>query len=358
MMNALTKKLIATITGVITVFAMGTAVLADNPPATVTNPPVPIEGIRDDGQYHDLVHPGTANGGYMQYSLDGVTWFTTLPGANTVGVYTVYYRAAGDANHSNSQVGTVTARINRPDAAAFAEQLYWNALGRHADDATKNYYNDAIYAGTNPADLARTVFSSAEFQNRCLNDEQFLNAVYVTLCRRSPDPSGRTAWLNAMANGMSRMDVVNQVLQSYEFTDTCLLYGLTATSPEGPNVTVDAATKVREFVGRLYRLCLGRRPDYSGQNYWSSQLQNHAISGTNCAYGFFFSPEFVNANYSNTEFVTKLYKVLLGRDPDAQGLANWVDALNRGVSRQDVFYGFAHSEEFTRICTEYGIVRG
>ena len=41
-----------------------------------------------------------------------------------------------------------------------------------------------------------------------------------------------------------------------------------------------------------------------------------------------------------------------------QGLANWVDALNRGVSRQDVFYGFAHSEEFTRICTEYGIVRG
>lgn len=357
-MNALTKKLIATITGVVTVFAMGTMVMADNPPATVVAPPTPIEGIRDDGQYHDLVNPGTADGGYMQYSLDGVTWFMTLPGANTVGVYTVYYRALGDANHSTSAVGTVTARINRPDAAGFAEYIYWNALGRHADDATKTYYNEAIYAGTNPADLVRTVFSSAEFQNRCLNDQQFVDTVYITLCRRSPDPTGRTTWLNALANGMSRMDVLNQILATYEFTDTCLIYGLTATSTEGPNVTVDAASKVRGFVGRLYRLCLGRRPDYSGNEFWSSQLQNHAISGTNCAYGFFFSQEFLNAHYSNTEFVTKLYKVLLGRDPDSQGLASWVDALNRGVSREDVFYGFAHSAEFTRICAEYGILRG
>ena len=38
-------------------------------PASVTTPPAPIEGIRDDGSYHDLVHPGVANGGYMVYSL-------------------------------------------------------------------------------------------------------------------------------------------------------------------------------------------------------------------------------------------------------------------------------------------------
>ena len=111
------------------------------------------------------------------------------------------------------------------------------------------------------------------------------------------------------------------------------------------------------FVYRLYVDCLERAPETAGLEHWCQMLQN-GMSGTNVASGFVFSPEFVNANYSNTEFVTKLYKVLLGRDPDAQGLANWVDALNRGVSRQDVFYGFAHSEEFTRICTEYGIVRG
>ena len=357
-MREFTKKILAAVTGVLTFVAMTPTVLADNPPARVVTPPVPIEGITDDGSYHDLVHPGTAEGGFMQYSLDGVTWFATLPGANTVGVYTVYYRAAGDANHSISEVGTVTARVNRPDGAAFAEWIYWNALGRHADDAVKTDFNASLNAGGNPADFVRTVFASGEFQNRGLSNEAFVDLVYATLGRRTADSAGRNTWLTALANGTSRMSMVEEFINSYEFADTCLLYGLSRGGNDQPNVTVDSASKVRSFVGRLYRLCLGRTPDYSGQSYWSSQLQNHAISGTNCAYGFFFSSEFLNAHYSNTEYVTRLYKVLLGRDPDAQGLANWVDALNRGVSRQDVFYGFAHSAEFTRICSEYGIVRG
>ena len=357
-MKALTKKFIATITGIITVFSLATTVLADNPPATVVAPPVPVQNLRDDGTWHELVTPGTASGGFMQYSIDGVTWFTTLPAATSFGTYTVYYRAAGDANHSMSTVGSVTVIIAHYDAAAFAEHIYISALGRHASDAEKNAFAAAMNAGGNPADLVRSVFSSGEFQNRNLNNNDFINTVYATLCRRTPDPSGRTTWTNALNGGLARMSMVESVIGSYEFADTCLLYGLSRGGNDQPNVTVDSASKVRSFVGRLYRLCLGRTPDYSGQNYWSSQLQNHAISGTNCAYGFFFSSEFLNAHYSNTEYVTRLYKVLLGRDPDAQGLANWVDALNRGVSRQDVFYGFAHSAEFTRICSEYGIVRG
>ena len=87
-MKALTKKFIATITGIITVFSLATTVLADNPPATVVAPPVPVQNLRDDGTWHELVTPGTASGGFMQYSIDGVTWFTTLPAATSFGTYT------------------------------------------------------------------------------------------------------------------------------------------------------------------------------------------------------------------------------------------------------------------------------
>ena len=357
-MRSVMKKLLAAFTCVITFAAMAPTVLADKPAASVTNPPVPIEGLRDDGSWHDLVHPGTASGGFMQYSLDGVTWFTTLPAAASAGTYTVYYRAAGDADHSTSSSGSVTAVISRYDAAAFAEYICWNALGRHASDAEKNDFAASISAGGNPADLVRAIFGSAEFAGRNLSNDDFINTVYTTLGRRSPDPSGRTTWSNALNSGVSRMSMIEEFIGSYEFADTCLIYGLSRGGTEQPNVSVDASTRVRNFVGRLYRLCLGRTPDTSGSNYWSNQLQNHAISGTNCAYGFFFSPEFINAGYSNNEYVIRLYRVMLGREPDSQGLANWVGALNRGVSRQDVFYGFAHSAEFTAICAEYGIVRG
>ncbi len=358
-MKALRNKLTASIAAIVMFFTMTPAVLADgNVPASVVTPPVPIEGIRDDGSYHDLVHPGVANGGYMVYSLDGLTWFTTLPGATTVGEYTVYYRAVGDSNHCDSPIGTVTARITRPDAAGFVDYLYTRALGRHVDDQTRDSYVAMINADGNGGAVARAIFSGAEFQNRNLNNTDFIEVVYMTMLGRASDSSGRNAWSLALANGVDRMSMIEEFINSSEFANTCLNYGLITGGSDAPNITVDSASKVRAFVGRLYRQCLGRRPDTSGYEYWSSQLQNHVISGTNCAYGFFFSPEFTSANYSNAEYVTRLYRVLLGREPDQAGLNNWVTTLNSGVSRQDVFYGFAHSAEFTQICADYGIVRG
>ncbi|MBR1797396.1 MAG: DUF4214 domain-containing protein [Clostridiales bacterium] len=214
-------------------------------PASVVTPPTPVTGLHDDGTWHELIIPGSSSGGTMQYSLDGVTWWTTIPAATAEGTYTVYYRAVGDSTHATSDTGSVTVIITRPSAGG---------------------------------------------------------------------------------------------AQS--------------------NITVAASSGARGFVSRLYRDCLGRAADPSGYEFWSSQLQNHRISGMNCAYGFFFSQEFINAHYSDTEYVTKLYNVFLGRQPDTEGFNNWVAALGSGVSRQEVLEGFAHSSEFTRICADYGIERG
>ena len=123
-MRSIAKSLLAVLASAVIIITPFTKAMADgSTPATVVQPPVPIQGIRDDGSYHDLVHPGVANGGYMVYSLDGTTWFTTLPGATAVGTYTVYYRAVGDSTHSDSPVGTVTAYITRPDTALFVNYI-------------------------------------------------------------------------------------------------------------------------------------------------------------------------------------------------------------------------------------------
>ena len=48
----------------------------------------------------------------------------------------------------------------------------------------------------------------------------------------------------------------------------------------------------------------------------------------------------------------------MGREADAAGLAYWVSRLDGGATRESVFYGFAHSAEFGRLCDAYGIERG
>ncbi|MBR3532609.1 MAG: DUF4214 domain-containing protein [Clostridiales bacterium] len=358
-MKSLVKKMAAIVMGITVLAFASPMVMADGKPAaTITTKPKPIEGIYDDGQFHDLVHPGVASGGYMVYSLDGVTYFTTLPGATAAGEYTVYYKAIGDNDHSDSIVETVVARITRPETGAFVDYLYMKMMNIHADEETKTQYTQLIYSGGNGGDIARSLFSGSLFTSRNLSDSDFIEIVYSTLFGRIPDTSGKAAWSDALAHGMPRMDMVEEFIQSSEFSNICLAYGLTSGGGASANVTVVSSTSVNDFVGRLYRKCLGRRPDITGRQYWSSQLQNHAISGTNCAYGFFFSPEFINANHSNQEFVTILYEVFLDREPDAAGLNNWLTVLNSGRSRQDVFYGFASSAEFGRICTEYGIIQG
>lgn len=49
---------------------------------------------------------------------------------------------------------------------------------------------------------------------------------------------------------------------------------------------------------------------------------------------------------SDQEYVSGLYRDLLGREPDAGGLNGWVAALRDGMSREEVQRGFLGSEEY------------
>ena len=115
---------------------------------------------------------------------------------------------------------------------------------------------------------------------------------------------------------------------------------------------------IYDFVYRLYALCLGRAPDKNGINTWSWRLSSGTHNGAMTAFGFCLSTEMERRNLSNAEYVEVLYGAIMGRAPDTNGKAYWVNLLDNGVSRRGVFRGFAESAEFTRICNDYGIVRG
>ena len=116
--------------------------------------------------------------------------------------------------------------------------------------------------------------------------------------------------------------------------------------------------QIRNFVTRLYNKCLGRTPDSSGMEHWVSLLKNKQISGAETAYRFVFSVEYQNKKTTDEAYVDMLYSVFMDRSADAGGKAHWLDCLQNGLSREYVFRGFAMSQEYTNICSAYGIERG
>ncbi len=115
-------------------------------------------------------------------------------------------------------------------------------------------------------------------------------------------------------------------------------------------------SQVQAFVSRFYEQCLGRQPDASGLNEWVNALLNGSKTGEDVAKGFVLSSEFTQQNHSNEAFVTILYRAFFNREPDAYGYDLWVSRLNSGSSRESVVDGFLHSQEFSDLCAAYAIV--
>ncbi len=121
----------------------------------------------------------------------------------------------------------------------------------------------------------------------------------------------------------------------------------------------------QQYAALLYQGALGRTPDPTGLSYWTNLAENlpsatkalglyglSDVAGNyngdlSIAGGFTQSTEFINkyGSLTNEQFVTQLYANVLDRDPDPDGLADWVGHLNSGTTREHVLIGFAESAE-------------
>jgi peptidoglycan/xylan/chitin deacetylase (PgdA/CDA1 family) len=120
----------------------------------------------------------------------------------------------------------------------------------------------------------------------------------------------------------------------------------------------DSTSDVNAFVTRFYQQCLGRQPDAEGLAGWVNALLNHSITGATVANGFINSPEFISRNLPNDAYLLVMYKAFFDRDPDPQGYSNWMGQLNSGSSRQFILVGFVNSTEFANLCAKFGIGSG
>ena len=76
-------------------------------------PPAAVENLVYTGEEQALITAGKADGGTMQYSLNGTDWQDTVPVGTNAGTYTVQYQVIGDGNHNNTKPASVSVTIAR-----------------------------------------------------------------------------------------------------------------------------------------------------------------------------------------------------------------------------------------------------
>lgn len=113
-------------------------------------------------------------------------------------------------------------------------------------------------------------------------------------------------------------------------------------------VGVVDATGVTEDVFRLYQAAFNRPADLGGLQLFSNAVHAGALTLDGVAEQLTHQPEFISKNDvgSSSGYVQALYRNVLGRDGDAQGIDQWTRALdNGGYSKAKVLRSFAQSDE-------------
>lgn len=97
---------------------------------------------------------------------------------------------------------------------------------------------------------------------------------------------------------------------------------------------------------RLYQAAFDRKPDTAGLKFWTEQLDKGA-SLAQVAQGFVASNEFKTINPSNdpASLVNSYYMHVLHRPADADGAKFWVDAMNKGMTSNQLLVAFSESQE-------------
>lgn len=232
------------------------------------------------------------------------------------------------------------------------DHYYLAILGRTPDAGGRAHWgNEALrmqIVGVDVQEAFRVMagwfFRGPEYLAKQTGDGQYVVDLYRTFFNRQPDSGGLSFWVGQLAQGMPRSLVLYAFLFSPEFTGYMQnLLGNTGSRSE--------VYAVVDF----YRGFLNRLPDSAGLDYWLGRFRAAQCQGAaainaeveTISRQFIASPEYVQRNRNNSDYVADLYYAFLRRGAEPQGFQYWLDQLNSGaLSRDQERLALLQSPEF------------
>lgn len=232
-----------------------------------------------------------------------VASFVDTGGADAVGDYT----ATIDWGDGATSTGTVS--ISNGTLNVVGSHTY-SATGHYPVKVTIQDEGGATATANSVALLGSSAFDS---------DDVFVGDAFEDILERAADQASLQFFVNALQNGMTRQQFASLLTHSNEYL----------------------GAKIQQ----AYQHYLGRGADNGGLAYWLALLRG-GLTEEQLEANFIGSAEFFeHAGGTNKAWVDEMYFDLLGRLPDAQGEAYWIQVLSGGAARSSVAFGFAASSE-------------
>lgn len=222
-------------------------------------------------------------------------------------------------------------------------RLYLAALGRLADGPGLLGFSRAVLSGAGLGAVAQAMMDSPEYirtHGVGASDLDWVASLYQLALHRPGETAGVQGWTGALANGASRVEVLQAFADSTENR-----VNLNVAANFYYNETAEAE------VERMYDAVFSRAPDPVGFANWTGVLLNGATLQQVAMAFMTASTEFAGrygAAPDGKALVDALYQNTLHRAADAPGEAAYLDALANGLSRADLLVAFSESQEHQR----------
>jgi hypothetical protein len=143
---------------------------------------------------------------------------------------------------------------------------YYRAfLGRPANDASSSFWVNLLQAEGDESEVVSGILTSDEYQARRPNNSDYINDLYALLLGRPADAAELAYWVQRLATGTSRHDVVDGFLHAQE---------------------------AGALMAESYYAAFLHRPSDASRDYWIAQLMSRTATYGQLAADFLASAEF------------------------------------------------------------------
>jgi hypothetical protein len=198
-------------------------------------------------------------------------------------------------------------------ASEYVGALYTTLLHRSGQPAEVAGWEAALDAGVSPGQIARQFATSPEYRTNLIETD------YQTFLGRQAGPTEVAGWLGALQSGLTEQQLAAGFLASPEFF-----------AANGNNTAT--------WLNAVYQAVLGRPAGAPEQAAVAGIRGFQSLEAVALAVAA--SPE------ADARAVTAAFQDLLGRGPDAGGLAYWTSAVVRGLQPAQLRAQLASSAEF------------
>jgi N-acetylmuramoyl-L-alanine amidase len=108
----------------------------------------------------------------------------------------------------------------------------------------------------------------------------------------------------------------------------------------------------QSFVRSVYQRSLNIDPDQNTINNWADKLAAGTVLHADVIRSIITSKQFNDRNLTDAQYVDVLYKTVLNRSPDPDGVSYWLNQLKR-INRTTVLENFLTSTEFKTLLVQY-----